>query len=399
MFEWLWHILTGYYWITLDFSCRGKCMDLLFREQIPFYKENVTGERVRIAVPYREYLHFCHAADKSDIPFTCEELCGLPKLFLFLKGRPGIPIGFLILFTWCLYSQNLIWRIEITGNTDTPDTEIVELLTDLGCGVGDWHPGIDFDTLHARFRAESESIAWLSVYMNGTTAEVQVRESRKPEIIKTEENIYANVVASEAGEIVIAEIKEGEGTVKPGDVVMPGEILISGVMQMRKENQYRLEYAAGRVLAKVACPISVEISMEQEEKVYTGREKTENTIKIFKKNINLFRNAGIPYTTYDTICRMEEICLFDRWNIPVTISSATYREYVMEPKTISADEAADLAMKAMREKIGEVIGEGELLSQSFSISCTEETYRMDCLLYCLKDIGKTVEFDASSDGT
>ena len=374
-------------------------MNLLFREQIPFYKEVVHGEGVSVAIPQNEYLHFCEAAEMECIPYTVGELCGLPKWIRFIRQRPGIPAGLLVLLFWCLYSQNLIWNFEITGNTDTPDSEITELLTELGCGIGDWHPGIDFDTLHARFRAESDSIAWISVYMNGTTADVQVRESKKPDVVKETEGVYAHVIASEAGEVVIAEVKEGESAVGVGDVVMPGELLISGVIQMRKEDQYRLEYASGRVLAKVACPISVEITLEQEEKVYTGQEKREKTIKIFKKNINLFRNAGIPYTTYDTICRMEEVCLFDRWTIPVTVSTTTYREYTMETKTISPKEAADLAMKTLREKMNEAIGEGELLSQSISITQTEDAYRIDCLLYCLKDIGKTVEFTAHADNT
>ena len=71
----------------------------------------------------------------------------------------------------------------------------------------------------------------------------------------------------------------------------------------------------------------------------------------------------------------------------------------METKTISPKEAADLAMKTLREKMNEAIGEGELLSQSISITQTEDAYRIDCLLYCLKDIGKTVEFTAHADNT
>ncbi|MBE6568783.1 MAG: hypothetical protein E7658_01025 [Ruminococcaceae bacterium] len=397
MFEWLWKILAGYRWIITDICCRTELMNLLFREQITFHKEIILGEQIRLSIPEKEYAHFKNVAGEICLPFTEGELCGLPKLIQFLHRRPGLPIGFAIFLLWCLLSRNLIWRIDITGNTNVPDSEIIDLLTELGCGIGDWHPSIDFDTLHAKFRAESDSIAWISVYMNGTVADVQVRESKKPDTIHHPENTYANIIAAEAGEIVIAEVKEGESAVSVGDVVMPGEMLISGVVQMRKENQYRLEYAAGRVLARVACPVSVEISLEQAQKVYTGREKTENTIKIFKKNINLFRNAGIPYTTYDTICRMEEVCLFDRWSIPVTITRTTHREYVTETKTITPEEAADTAMKTLREKISEAIGEGELLSQSFTVTRTEESCRIDCLLYCLKDIGKTVEFTASSE--
>jgi len=112
--------------------------------------------------------------------------------------------------------------------------------------------------------------------------------------------------------------------------------------------------------------------------------------------INIFGNAGIPYTTYDTICTLEEVCLFDRWSIPVTVCKTVYREYTVETIKITAEAAAENAMKTLREKRSDAIGNGELLSQSITTTLTESVYRIDCLLYCLKDIGTTVEFHAET---
>ena len=189
--------------------------------------------------------------------------------------------------------------------------------------------------------------------------------------------MYANVVAAAGGEIVLAEVFDGEAAVQIGDVVLPGEVLISGVCQMRHENQYRLTYARGRVLARVACPLSVEIAREREVKRYTGRTRTDISLKIFKKEINLFKTTGNPYTSCDM-----------------------YREYETVTETVDIQKAADEAMAELRRQIEMATADGELVSQTVTITATEDTYRLDCLLYCEKDIAKTAEFrDVSQTDT
>ncbi|MBR4962206.1 MAG: sporulation protein YqfD, partial [Clostridia bacterium] len=241
--------------------------------------------------------------------------------------------------------------------------------------------------------AENPDIAWLSVYMRGTTAEVQLRETRHPEDYAKPADTYANVVAAEAGEIISVQVFEGEAMVVPGDVVLPGELLISGVVSMKKEGESRLEYAAGEVYAETVVPISVEVSRSQEKKVYTGREKVKKSIKIFKKTINLSGNTGIPYATYDTIDKMEEVCLFDRFRLPLVLYSVRYREYETVEKELSPDEAAEEAMRRLKEETERALGTGELLYRRVTTAADEEgTCRIESLLYILRDIAVTEEF-------
>lgn len=392
MWEWIIRFFCGAVRVTIPFCLRTTVMDWLFCAEIKPYNECVTEQSVSFLLLRRDYERLLYTAEKNGWQLSCGSLSGLPAILHFCKKRPGIVSGFIILLLWCFLSQNWIWKIEITGNTDTSDAEIISLLDALGCGVGDWIPGIDYDWVHANFRARSDSIAWLSVYQNGTIAEVQVREAKIPPDREDKSGIYANVVAAEGGEIVLAEVFHGEAAVKKGDVVLPGEILISGVCQMRHENQYRLTYAAGRVLAKVACPISVEITREREVKRYTGREKTDISVKFFKNEINLLKTTGIPYTTCDTICTMEEVCLWNRYSIPVWIQKTVYREYVMEMEYVDTRTAAEEAMAELRRRIEAATTDAEILSQAVTITEAEDTYRLDCLLYCEKDIAKTTEF-------
>lgn len=426
MWEWISLFWAGTVRIWIPISLRTAVVDWLFRTEIQPYRERLgcksesadSAEHCRIvrrAIPGSgkdrrdisasqdaysfvlrqcDFARFVASAETYGWEYGNDRLRGLPTFLGFLRKRPGIAAGFVVLFLWCFLSQNLIWKVEIEGNTTTDEGEITTLLEELGCGVGDWIPGIDYDWVHANFRARSESIAWLSVYQRGTVAKVQVREAIKPPQKDGRDcpGVYANVVAAAGGEIVLTEVFSGEAAVQIGDVVLPGEVLISGVCQMRHENQYRLTYARGRVLAKVAYPITVEITRERKVKRYTGKSKTDVSLKIFKKEINLFKTTGNPYATCDTISTMEEVCLWNRYAIPVWITRTVYREYDTVTETVNTQKAADEAMAELRRQIAIAVENGELISQTVKITSSEDKYRLECLLYCEKDIAKTAEF-------
>ncbi len=393
MLDWLWYFLSGWSEITVDAACRGVLINLLWQLEIPFWREKSGGNAVRVRIRRKDLECFTMRAEAEGLCFCISGNGGLPVILTFCRRRPGLAVGGVFLLAWCLYSQNLIWHLTINGCETMEEREVEAILTEAGCGVGEYYPAIDFDALHASLKAQNPDIAWISVYMNGTTAEVQLRETRYPADLSHPENTYANVVAAEAGEIVSVRVYEGEAAVAERDVVTAGELLISGIVPMKEEGQSRPEYAAGEVLAVVACPISVEVSLNREKTVFTGRETVKKSVKFFKNTINLFGNTGIPYATYDTIDMMEEVCLFDRFSVPVTIFSTVIRETETIRETITPEEAVAEAMIRLRKEMDEAIGTGEMLSRTVTTELSEDgTYRIDCLLYLLRDIAATEEF-------
>ena len=94
---------------------------------------------------------------------------------------------------------------------------------------------------------------------------------------------------------------------------------------------------------------------------------------------------------------MEEVCLFDRFSVPVTIFSTVIRETETIRETITPEEAVAEAMIRLRKEMEEAIGTGEMLSRTVTTELSEDgTYRIDCLLYLLRDIAATEEFTVTS---
>ncbi len=402
MFVKLLNFFRGTCEVTIPLSGRSAVFDFLYREAIPFFDEHTDGESSTFTVHLRNARQIRHFSEENCIctEFSCVR--GLPVMIGFMKKRPVLPIGLVLCALWLFLSQSIVWDIRIEGNSKTPDSAITDQLEVLGFGIGTYYPAVNFNQLHADYLAVQNDIAWLSVFMNGVVAEVQVRELWADERGMHDVNTYANIVASCAGVVREVNVFEGQAAVKPGDIVREGQVRISGVVE-KNNGGIRYEYAAGEVICEVSVPLSVEVSLERESKRYTGREIRQRTVKIFKKTINFFVNGGIEYTTYDKIDMMEQVCPFGYGTLPVWLNTAVYKEYETVTENVSADLAADEAMARLSEMIKAECEGAELVSKSFGTYNENGVVGVECLLYMNRDIGKTAEFTVhlsdEADGT
>lgn len=389
--------LCGWRKIKVNAECRRDAFDLIYKNELSFFSERMGDDgQVHFVMRERECRKFFELAESFEVTYEASPIRGLPVTIDFLRRRPMIPLILLLSAVWLFYSEKLVWDIRVEGNEKTPTGEITAYLDELGFGVGTYYPDINFNRLHANYVAGQDDIAWLSVYMHGTVAEVQVKELYRDERVKPEKNTYANVVATEAGVVESVAVYEGQAAVKAGDIVVPGQVLISGVVEM-KDGGMRYEYAAGEVICKTADSAHVEIPLEIEKKVYTGRQKTKKSVKFFKKSINLFIKGGIEYTTCDKIDMMEQLCPFGLTALPVWIGTTVYREYETVTETVSPKTAAEDALRELNRLIKEKTAGGELTSRTVTTSFEGGVYVIDCLLYILKDNGTTVEFTVSEE--
>ncbi len=405
MFKRLWGIICGYYILSVPVGERSRVYDLLFQEGMDFFGERTDKKgTLLLCLPrkHRQRFECCMACCGAD-GASFSDLRGLPVAVRFLLRRLGILLGFFVFLVWSFVSGRIVWDIRIEGNTVTPDAEIIELLNELGCGYGAWIPSIDYDDVQAKFLASSDTIAWLSVFMNGTVAEVQVRELVKPSRTEREEGTYANVVAAEDGEIEIVRVFEGEAAAKPGDVVRAGDVVISGILLKKDmnlpEGGIRTEYAAGEVIAKTVRRIDVQIAGEREEKTYTGAEFAVKTLNIFGKDVKLFenikklfQNTGIEYVKYDKISKIKRVSLFGLCELPLWMKEEVYREYVYERKELPAEQVTAEAFEELRWQMDRALENGELLSRTVESSFEDGVYTITCILYIRRDIAETVEF-------
>ena len=387
--------IVGHRTVTVPKDEACAAFDLIYRSGLVFTNEiRRTDGSIRVTMNERDALTFIRLTKSRDMNCEISAPHGLPVVFDYIKRRPIIPVGLVLALVWLAWSERIVWDVRVSGNTKTPTEDIIETLDEIGFGVGTYYPSVNFNQLHADYSAVQDDLSWLSIYMDGAVANVQVREQWEDERVKPRENIYANVIASQAGVVQSVNVFEGEAAVKPGDVVVPGQVLISGVVTMKEENQVRYEYAAGEVICTVCEPVDVSSAVTRTEKRYTGREKTEKTVKIFKKSINLFVNGGKEVPSCDKIETVKQVDLADGLLIPVWVETTTYKEFTEEEISVPAEQVANEVLSGVSQKMKDLAERGTMIGKELDAKFENGIYRISGVVYLDCDIGMTEEFTA-----
>ena len=140
--------------------------DSYFEEDCLFFKSSLfVSKRIRKKCLER------------GIALTLMREYGLPSLLLRYRHRYGIAVGILIFAGIVFFSGRVVWDIRVSGNEELSEDEVISELKAYGLSVGDLRRKIDASDLENRVVIYSDDIAWISVNIVGTVAEVEIRES------------------------------------------------------------------------------------------------------------------------------------------------------------------------------------------------------------------------------
>ncbi len=320
----------------------------------------------------------------SEYEHETVRITGFPEILLRYRKRWGVFVGLIFAAIIMFASTKVIWTFNVSGNKDVPDEVIIDTLNELGCTYGTWVSQIDFDILCNDFLIKCPDVAWISVNMDGTHANVEVRETLRG---KAQESEYNNVVAARDGQIIQITAYGGKKQVAIGDVVRKGDLLISAIGTFG-EGRNKIEGADGLVLAETTVEFVVEIPYKTEMKISTGNSNSINKLKIFDFPINLFVNSGIPYEKYDKIIENNQVELFGVVKLPLWLETETSSEYYTEMTYLTEEEAKLRALSEYRMRLHELSATCEILNLTTRHESSEDFYRIYCQVFCICDIAE-----------
>ncbi len=291
-------------------------------------------------------------------------LHGLPAFFYRYRTRVGALIGAAFAVTLTVLSSRFIWQIDVVGNVFMSDEEVLAVLEAEGVFEGAYVGDIDPLSVANRCALASDEIAWMSVNIVGNCVEAVVLEHNDKEILPKDPT-PSNIVATKSGIVRRIEVESGVATVKEGSVVNEGQLLISGVNQLRNES-YIYQPARGKVFVETINEITVEEALLSEKKVYSGEVLRGKSYIFFTKSKKFTQDYGNLPPSCDRIETKERVMLFGRIPLPIWIVREEYRPFTLEEVTLSEKEAKAKALaKAWLQ-----LSEGELVS-------AEETYSFE----------------------
>lgn len=354
--------------------------DILIKNNISFYGLHSENGTAHFFCPIREKKKIDEIADNAKISLD-STVFGLPRFFSLYKKRTGMFVGLAICISLVLLSERYIWTVNITGNDAIAEKEIAEFLKREGIFPGAPKKGHKLSEIAMEAELEFEHLAWMAINIQGTEANVEIRERKiKPD--ETDMNICTNIVASCDGQIVYIQASSGKPEVKKYDVVTKGQLLIGGILDS-KAFGYKKVRSVGKILAKTEHIYKATVPKTQLKKIYTGREKSAVTYEIFSKSFSFGKNK---FSQYDTTYTEEKAKAFSSVCLPITVKRTVYREYRCVPEKIGKDDAVLLAMRQIGDDIEAELSGAEIVSKEKTITENEDSVTVEIKVNAIEDI-------------
>lgn len=315
---------------------------------------------------------------------------GLPRAIRKYKKRIGIPIGAALFLIMLLASGRFIWSFEVIGNNAVSDEIILERLDALGCGVGTYIHGVDFDRLYADYLLSYDDTAWISVNVRGTHARVEVLETEIPEKI-ADDTAPHNMIASEDAVIYSVDIYRGTPVVGVGDLVRKGELIASGMTDIK--SGYLLSHASGVVKGCVERSIHIEVPLNTVISRPTGNIYKRKSLNIFGFSLDFFDStANLSENNdklrYDTASARRKLTFFGDIEVPINVDETLYTEYAEVSIVFTEAEARSEAYARFGNALREITSEGEIIARDVDASMQGDMFVIDCRLTLICDIAE-----------
>ena len=335
-------------------------------------------------------------AQRVNCEVHVRERRGFPEFARSFRRRYAFLVGLgLSLCAVSILSQ-FIFTVQITGNETISDAVILRHLQRYGVGPGAFGPGLDRRQIEQEILLELPGLSWMTINLNGTRAEVQVREVQKaPERI--DESGFYHVVADADGMVTRVEAELGDAVVKRGDTVSRGEVLISGTVTLEpplysdQPTRYYDVHARGRVWARTWRTLTAVIPEETAGKAYTGQSRTSWSVNFFGRRVEFFGNSSISDGLCDRITYVRRFALPGGEMLPLWLSREELRYYEPTALLVDRDAAAKLLEDELMKRLESLVGsDGQVLGVEFQTRVSDGLIRVTAAAECLEEIGHEV---------
>lgn len=377
--------------LFVEYAHATEFLNLCMYYCIPYTKFTPVSGGVELTVRGSAYKKLKKEAAARGIEFKVIKKIGIPMLINRYKLRIGAFLGIILSAILIFLSQNVIWDINVTGNESLTSSEIRELLRSEGFFVGCYIPNANTDRIENKIMLKTDNISWMSININGTVANVQVREVVRGESAEIAAR-PANLVAKKDGIIEEVRVFKGFVTVSPKQAVTRGDILVSGIYESERHG-VRYTRASGQVFARTNSEFYIEIPFEYEGKRYTGEEYCDKYLNFFDYSFNISKNSGEDGVLYDKIDIVENYCL--PWGLPTPIEKRTvkYAAYETVTLTRSPDDAESLAYFELARRLSENAEDSIIVSKTVTPILKENSFVLYCRVGMIEDIASLSEID------
>lgn len=288
----------------------------------------------------------------------------------------GICISCMLLYGCSLFA----WDVSFTGNSTYTDSLLIKYLSSLGIHAGIPIKQIDCNLIERSLRTEYDDITWVSAEIRGTRLIIHIKENDGAKETEQDFDSVRDIVATADGTVQSIITRRGTPKVKPGDTVEKGQILVSGIVEIKDD----AGEAAGKIYTEADADISIQTTLSytdrldiaHEVKHYTGREKKKAILGICGKNMEIGFSLD-RYKNADVVTEMSVLKLTNSFYLPIKTGNKVYLEYKTDIEEYTQEEAEQLLNERLNRYLKELLqNKVQILDNSVKINSNSVCYTM-----------------------
>lgn len=281
-------------------------------------------------------------------------------------------------------SSLFIWDIKISGNETLSDGEVLRALSTVGFETGSFRPAVDCEAIKTKLMLNNDKISWVAINISGSRAQVIIHErSDKPEIVA--ESSPQSIYAAKTGLITKLSVLEGSAAVSVGDSVVQGDLIVDGTM-LSETAETRYVHAMAVVEARTWYELTCVIPLYEYAKNDIESESRKISLFIGKNQINFYSDSRNSDTSCDKIIEIMQLGAGSAYVLPLGIESVTETAFTTEYRQIDTDAAVSRMKCRLTDELKALIGDGEILSTSFSVCNGDELLYVTLRAECIENI-------------
>lgn len=293
------------------------------------------------------YRRLLPIARRCGLRLRVLERSGLPFRLLPYRKRAGMPLGFAMFCGMLWFLSLFVWSVQLPELSPEVSAKVTEALDVMGVRVGSLRSELDGNRMSVELQLKVPDLTWAGISVYGSRVTVEAKEFR-PVVSNPGEGQPRNLTASRDGVIIDVEPLRGSVEVEPGQAVIKGDLLVSGVVE-HLDGSVQITDATARVWAATTRELSCSMPFRQLARERTGRVVTRHRVRLFGLELPLLLSADT-----DGLFERE----YSHWQpkvgtIILPLEVSTERCYELEEREVdySPEQAEQQALEELERRI------------------------------------------------
>lgn len=327
-------------------------------------------------VSANNYLYIARLSRKYGVRVRIYEKKGKGSLLSILRKRPGLVVGIPLSVFMVLMLRLYVWDIRIHGNDSLTDDYMLKLLEQYGFTAGVLANDTDALNAERNIMLDSDRIRWINIEVNGSRADVYMKENNADSLPDVDAKTPCNIVASRSGVIVDTNVTSGKLMYEKGSGVAEGSVIVSGTVS--SGDSLILVHSDAEIIADFTEECEFSMNYTTTEKVPSDEYFTHRQLMLLGMVIPLDGNDS---DTFDTFCTeyTEQISLFGI-ELPVRVRTENYRKYTEKQITRKNDDVRRALEQQLELYKHNFLKEYEVLDVSKAYSETNDGLTLSAVI-------------------